>query len=149
MSAIRLATVCLLFSCQSSTHRLAKVPDETWMLKSCMGKSNVVLQIDFCKTDQNIYRWMSGHFVSLVGFREEKGERVVLIHDPGVGSGLEKKTEPCRLVALPADHSFVLQTGESVKAEGYFKLDGLRLKKGANLAINESAIAIMPADPPK
>ena len=64
------------------------------MLKSCMGKSGVVLQLGFYKAEPQKFRRLAGHFVTLVGFREEKGIRVVLIHDPGLASGLDKKRNP-------------------------------------------------------
>lgn len=63
--------------------------------------------------------------------------------------GIEKKTEPCQLVALPADHHLVSQSGETRKADGYFQLQGIHHRKEIDLAIVDGAIAFAPIKPAK
>ena len=131
--------------CRSSTRRIGTIPDETWMLKSCMGSSNLLINVGWCKTEKNHYQHFDGHWVTLVGFKEERGSRILLIHDPGHRGGNEKKSESCKLISLPAGHTFG-KKGESIKTDGYFKLEGIRLKKGADLGIVEGAVAFTPAE---
>jgi len=82
--------------------------------------------------------------VTLVGFQEEHGKRVLLIHDPNSHGGHEKKTEACQLISLPAHHVMETQEGESLKSDGYFELRGVHLAKDANLAIIDEAVAFSP-----
>ncbi len=132
---------------RSSTHQIGKVPGETWMLKSCMGTSNLLINVGWYKTKKNIYHRFGGHWVTLVGFKEEHGRRELLIHDPNPHGGNEKKTEACQLMALPAHHSLETQEGEALKADGYFELRGVHLAKDADLAIIDEAVAFTPRHP--
>ncbi|HEY3967021.1 MAG TPA: hypothetical protein VGM05_20835 [Planctomycetaceae bacterium] len=132
---------------RSSTHRIGEVPHENWMLRSCLGTSNVLINVGWYKTNKTAYDRFGGHWVTLVGFKEEHGKRVLLIHDPNSHGGNEKKTEPCHLISLPAHHLLETQEGESLKADGYFELRGVHLAKGADRAIIDEVVAFTPSRP--
>ena len=133
-------------SWRSSTYRIGKVPDEKWMLKSCMGASNLLINVGWYTVRKNTYHRLDGHWVTLVGFKEDRGNRILLIHDPGMHGGNLKKTEPCRLIPLPAEHTLEMRNGESFKVDGYFKLHGIHIKKGADLAIVDGAVSFTPIE---
>jgi hypothetical protein len=132
---------------RSSTHRIGKVPDENWLLKSCMGRSNLLINVGWYKTHKTAYHRLGGHWVTLVGFEEKNGKRELLIHDPNSHGGNEKKSERCHLISLPAHHSLETQEGEALKADGYFELRGIHLAKEATLAIIDEAVSFTPSPP--
>lgn len=131
---------------RSSVHRIGKIPDEKWLLKSCMGKSNVLINVGWYKSHEKSYARQDGHWVTLVGFKQEQGRHTLYIHDPGNRSGIDKKTEACPLIPLPKHHLLSLQNNESINADGYFELRGIHLKKGTDLAIIDGAVAFSPVD---
>lgn len=131
---------------RSSVHRLGVVPDEHWMLRSCMGSSNVLVNVGWYKRHETKYVRDDGHWVTLVGFSEKEGRRVLYIHDPAIGAGIQKHTDECHLIPLPKHHTLGLPNGEPVNSDGFFELRGIHLKKGADLAIIDGAVAFQPVN---
>ena len=130
---------------RSSVHRIGKVPDETWILRSCMGSSNLLINVGWYKSENNTYRRLGGHWITLVGYKTDGDKRVLLIHDPSSRSGNDKKTEACHIVPVAENHSLIPQTGSPIGAKGYFQLKGINLKSGADTAIIDGAIAFEPS----
>lgn len=126
---------------RSSYRRIGKVPDETWMLRSCVGNSNVLINVGFYTRKGEDFSRVSGHWVTLVGFKSVGKERVLLVHDPAPRDGVEKKTTECRLVALPAEGRLLRKGVEPLGARGYCELSGVRLRKGAEVGIVDTVVA--------
>jgi hypothetical protein len=129
---------------RSSVHRIGNVPDENWMLRSCMGNSNIVINVGWYKSENDTYKRLNGHWVTLVGYKTAGDKRVLLIHDPGTGSGNDKTTEALQIIPIPENRTLTPPTGQPIDANGYFQLKGIHLKRGADTAIIDGAIAFEP-----
>lgn len=124
---------------RSKAKRIGKVPSLSWIKKSSLGNSNVVLNIGWYKYDydSNTYQRTNGHYVTVVGFNG----KTIYIHDPAKRDGLIKKTLQCTVPSLRSNSQLKLKSGKSISSNGFFELKCLNIKKGNDLAIIDGAIA--------
>lgn len=126
---------------RSAYQRIGRVPDEKWMLKSCIGTSNVLINIGFYTREGETFTRTTGHWITLVGFRQTEKGGVLLVHDPAPRDGVEKKTTECHLKLLPEEGELIRKEGKPIPSKGYFELAGVKLKKGAEVGIVDAAVA--------
>jgi len=124
---------------RSKAKRIGKIPRLSWIKKSSIGNSNVVLNIGWYKYDydSNTYQRTNGHYVTVVGFNE----KTIYIHDPAKRDGLMKKTLQCTVQSLRPNSQLKLKSGKSISSNGFFELKCLNIKRGNDLAIVDGAIA--------
>ncbi len=112
-----------------------------WLRKKFSNGYFAVLRIAWCNYDSesDVYKVIGNHSLTAFDFEKDEMEReVVLIHDPALRSGLEPKTECCSFILVK--NGKISHVGVDYSADGYWKLDGLTIKEGANCAIIDEAI---------
>jgi hypothetical protein len=119
------------------------VPDETWIAEGVRGKSNVVLQMGWynLNAQTGLYTRYAGHWVTLAGydFRSEKQHKLI-IHDPSVRSGMKPRNEICTPVAIKSGNLLRAPGQAEIPAAGYLILQGIAVKKGAQIGVIDGAL---------
>lgn len=123
---------------EGGDYSMGPAPDPTWIKCALDNGSNSVLQIGWYKFDKkkNFYKRIGGHYVTVVGFKGDK----VIIHDPSVRSGDIPKDELCTFLPIKDGTLSSWQSYKKRDAKGFYKIDGLKLKEGANCAIVDGAV---------
>lgn len=128
---------------RSKSKRIGKIPDINWMLNSVKNNSNLILNIGWYIYDNanNYYHRTNGHYVTVTGFDTDGDFPNFYVHDPANRDGLSKKTIVCTPKKLRRNAKLQLKSGKTISSEGFFELQGLKVKKGNDLAIIDGAIA--------
>ena len=131
---------------RSSARRVGRVPQVNWMLKSTEGVSSLVLNIGWYEylDDSRTYQRIGGHYVTVAGYEKDGDELRLFVHDPAARDGLKPHTLTCTLKPLREDSQLRLRNGDTQDATGFFELHGIRVKRRADLAIIDGAIAFTP-----
>ena len=76
--------------------------DTDWLRRGVIGPSNVVINVGWYRYDQDddLYARIGGHYMTLVGYRQDGEGFTYLIHDPAARSGRGKVTHEARLVPI-------------------------------------------------
>ena len=135
---------------RTRSYRVADKPAIGWMLQRVEGTSSLVVNIGWYKAEEDgkTCTRTGGHYVTVVGYERGGGETWLYVHDPAKRSRKAKRTSTerwpvkCQLRPLPADAALRKKAGgDTFPGEGLLILDGIPLKKGADRAIIDGAIA--------
>ena len=120
----------------------ADLVDRRWIAEGVLGDSNVVLNVGWYKhePDQDLYSRIGGHYVTLVGYRNDAGDTLYLVHDPSSRSGPGKVTHEVRLIPIDSGRLAPWKRYDGRSAVGYFLLEGVAVKRSADVAILDGAI---------
>ena len=127
----------------TKNYRVGPTPQVPWMLDRMSGNSDLIINIGFYTFDPAAkrYRRSAGHYVTAVGYDVSRDTVFVYIHDPSSRSGMQKRSEKCQLVPLADGTTMQNKDGDPFSGEGFFRLDGVKLKGGSDCAIIDGAIA--------
>jgi hypothetical protein len=122
----------------------ASTVDTDWLRKGVMGRSNVVINVGWYRYDQDedLYSRIGGHYMTLVGYRQEGDGSVYLIHDPAPRSGPGKVTHEARLAPIRSGRLAPWKQYGERPAAGHFRLEGIKIRSTADLAILDGAIRL-------
>ena len=128
----------------------ANVVDTDWLRQGVIGESNVVINVGWYRYDQDDDRYarIGGHYMTLVGYRQEGEGFVYLIHDPAPRSGPGKVTHETRLVPIRSGRMAPWKQYGKRAAAGHCRLEGIRVLRTADLAILDGAIRLTIARQP-
>lgn len=126
-----------------SRYFIGKIPDKDWIINETVQRSNLVLHLGWYKfdPDKNFYKRIGGHFVTVAGIKGTDGWQKLIIHDPAIRSGIKPKNEFCDLVPLDSGTLSEWDKYSPRSAKGYLKLEGIKIKEDADLAIIDGALA--------
>ena len=115
-----------------------EIPDQNWIAGEIKDFSNAILHIGWYKYDvkKDFYKRIGGHYVSVVRIKDDK----IIIHDPSIRSGIGPKDEYCRFVPIKSGTLSKWHKYKARPAKGYSKIEGLKIKEGADVAIVDGAI---------
>ena len=110
--------------------------DPTWLREGVEGESNVVLNLGWYRYDpeQDLYSRVGGHYMTLVGYRQEGDQFRYLIHDPAPRSGPGKVTHEARLVPIPSGRLAPWKSYGQRDAAGHFLVEGIVVRSTADAA---------------
>jgi len=108
------------------------------------GDSSVVINVGWYQYDpaEDLYSRFGGHYMTLVGFRQEGDRFTYLVHDPASRSGPGKVTHEARLVPIPTGRLAPWKSYGQREAEGHFLIEGIVLKRTVDAAILDGAIRL-------
>jgi len=130
--------------------RVADKPTIDWMLEGVRGTSNLLLNIGWYKTEDGgtTHTRLGGHYLTVVGYEAAGGRTWLIIHDPAKRNHPRQRNSvsrcpvKCLLSPLPAGTMLRKKVLAAIFAgDGLFTLQGIKLKKGRDLAIVDGAIA--------
>jgi len=131
-------------------HRVADRPAVAWLCRGVEGRSNLVLNIGwYRKETDGSYTRLGGHWLTAVGHETAGGRTRLIVHDPAKRSQGRKRDSVarcpvrCLLKPLPADTRLKknAETDATFPARGLMVLDGITLKRGADGAVLDGAVA--------
>ncbi len=127
----------------------ANVVDTDWLRKGVMGQSNVVINVGWYRynEDEDLYTRIGGHYMTLVGYRQDGNGFVYLIHDPAPRSGPGKVTHDARLVPIRSGRLAPWKQYGERPAAGHCRIEGVVVKRTADLAILDGAIRLAISKP--
>lgn len=120
-----------------------KIPSRGFLAGAVRGRSNLVLNVGWYTHDNqtDTYTRIGGHYVTMVGYQKLPESKLsIIIHDPSPRSGLDTKHETCQLVPILKGTLAKWQKYEKRSAKGYLIMEGIKVKKGAQLGIIDGAI---------
>jgi hypothetical protein len=122
----------------------ARLVDPAWLREGATGDSNVVVNVGWYRYDaqEDLYTRMSGHYMTLVGYRQDGDDFTYLIQDPAARSGPGKVTHEARLVPLHSGHLAPWESYGRQEAAGDFRVEGIVVKSTADVAILDGAIRL-------
>jgi hypothetical protein len=118
--------------------------DARWLREGVAGDSGVVLNVGWYRHDdeKDLYSRQGGHYMTLVGYRQEGQRFTYLIHDPASRSGPGKVTHEAQLVPLRSGRLAPWKSYAEQQAAGHFLVEGVVVKRTADVAILDGAIRI-------
>jgi len=131
-------------------NRVADGPAIDWMRRGVAGKANLLLNIGWYAAEKEgaVRTRIGGHWITAVACETQGGETWLIIHDPAKRTqtprrdSLKRCPVKCLLKPLAAGTTLrKKKDGDTFAGDGLFVLDGIRLKKGADLAILDGAVA--------
>jgi hypothetical protein len=116
--------------------------DADWLRQGVVGPSNVVVNLGWYRydRDEDLYTRIGGHYMTLAGYRQDGDRFTYLIHDPAPRSGPGKVTHEARLVPIRNGRMAPWKQYEERPAAGHFRVEGIVVKRTADLAILDGAI---------
>jgi len=143
---------------RSHRHRVSDRPTAGWLRRAVEGRSNLLINIGWYAKDEadGTYTRVGGHWVTAVGY-ETAGERTwLIVHDPAKRSQTPKRDSvtrcPVRCLLTPLASDARMRKNKEAEttfaARGLMTLEGLTLKRGADGAVVDGAVAftLEPAD---
>lgn len=130
-------------------HRVSETPALPWLLARTRGTSSLIINLGWYKRDAagKSYTRIGGHYVTAVGYESRSRQHFIYVHDPAKRNHPKQRNSlarcpvRCELRPLPAGATLRTQKGRTLPAEGYPVLDGLRIRRGADCAIIDGAVA--------
>ena len=135
---------------RTGMNRVAERPGIEWMRRGVAGKANLLLNIGWYANEKEgaIRTRIGGHWITAVACETQGNETWLIIHDPAKRTqtprrdSLKRCPVKCLLKPLVAGTTLrKKKDGDTFAGDGLFVLDGIRLKKGADLAILDGAVA--------
>jgi len=135
---------------RTQRNRVADRPAVDWLRRGVDGRSNLLLNIGWYKKgEDDTYVRLGGHWLTAVGYETADGRTRLIIHDPAKRSQGAKRDSVtrcpvrCLLRPLPADARLKKNaTAETpFAARGLMVLGGITLKRGADCAVVDGAVA--------
>jgi len=116
--------------------------DEAWLQEGTLGESNVIVNVGWYKHDAaaGVYTRVGGHYMTLVGYRKTPEKTLYLIQDPGPRSGPGKVTHQAQLVPIGSGELAPWKSYGKRSAVGHFLVEGVVVKRTADVAILDGAI---------
>jgi hypothetical protein len=116
--------------------------DLGWLREGVTGESNAVLNLGWYRYEkgEDLYQRLGGHYMTLVGYRREGDRFTYLIHDPAPRSGPGKVTHEARLVPIRSGRMAPWKRYQERPAAGHFRVEGIVVKRTADLAILDGAM---------
>lgn len=121
-------------------------------LKTALGRDDtaIVLDVGFYRKrgDGDVLERGGGHWVTLVGLREADDDAdgptnaTLLIHNPDPAAGKEKSTDAVNARPIAAGALTGEFQGLPVKAAGYYRLEGLPMPDGADVAVLDGVVIV-------
>jgi len=128
-------------------------PNVKWIEAGLRGPGVVWINIGWYRYDRrrDEYRRIGGHYVTVVGYSPDaEGQGapgVLIVHDPATRAP-RPKDEIARLVPIASGRLVGGFAGLPVEAKGFYRLaGGLRIRRGAEVAILDCAVVMQLADP--
>ncbi len=125
-------------------------PNLDWIRATLASGGAVWLNVGWYRTgeDEGEYRRLSGHWVTVVGYGQDAGGKhdpdILVIHDPAPRSGLETVRHHLVLEQLQSGKLTGVARNLPRRARGLYLIrDGLHLKRGADHAIIDGAVALL------
>lgn len=122
----------------------ARFVDPAWLREGAAGDSNAVVNVGWYRYDaqEDLYRRVSGHYMTLVGYRPGGDDFTYLIQDPAARSGPGKVTHEARLVPIRSGRLARWESYGQREAAGHFRVEGIVVKSTADLAILDGAMRL-------
>jgi len=132
-------------------NRVSDRPTAGWLRRGVEGRSNLLINIGWYAKDEDdgTYTRLGGHWLTAVGY-ETAGERTwLIVHDPAKRSQMPNRDSvtqcPVRCLLKPVASDARLRKNKEAEttfaARGLMTLEGLTLKRGADGAVVDGAVA--------
>jgi len=134
---------------RTGLNRVSERPAIEWMRRGVAGTSNLLLNIGWYANEKEgaVRTRIGGHWITAVACETQGNETWLIIHDPAKRSqtprrdSLKRCPVKCLLKPLAAGTTLrKKKDGDTFAGDGLFVLDGIPLKKGADLAILDGAV---------
>ncbi len=122
-----------------------KAPSVEWLKEGTQADSNIIISVGWYTLDKKKkhYNRLGGHYVTLVGVDPKaKNGPTIFIHNPSFGTeeGKAPKPQVCRLVPITEGCFGPWCDYTQHPAKGYFRIEGIPMRKDAKYAILDGAI---------
>jgi hypothetical protein len=116
----------------------SQIPDLN-LLKNPNGS---ILQIGWYKynSEKDFYERISGHYLTVINY---KNDNAVIVHDPSIRSGIESKDEYCKFTKINSGTLSNWHEYNIREANGYYKIEGIKFKEGADTAIVDGIFSFL------
>jgi len=120
--------------------------EETWLCQGVLELSHVVLNVGWYQFDAATERYQrfGGHYMTLIGYRRQNGQTILLVHDPAARSGPNKVTHEAVLTRLESGRLAPWARFSDSPAAGVYRIDGIVIHPAAHCALIDGAMRIEP-----